>query len=262
MGLKTRNITEREAIEALCLLFDDRRLVDPTVEPRFQYESSAGEILAEIEVCFPFGRNTQFEYLNAKFKASIANEVWHSIFDDPNAKVRDVCRVLSEHVQIPDIDKTVVFGKPCRAAGAFRACRELLIEGGEDPGRIAPSTPASELRASAMVHLFHHLFIAAPHLAKYCPLPSIHDGWLLLGAAIGLIGTIAAATFAIGLSSLTALCWSVSFAALLAGCCRRSWSYFLKPDHVRYLKPYTLKELAKSWAASPTSAPTISDVTS
>src|SRR5262245_16404133 len=218
MAYERRAITETEILAVLRTAQQWEFGPDLPADQLIDFESPARDLLYLFEIpgaltFGPYGR-----WINDTFEISISRATWKQLLGFGSiARGRDVCRVISQHALVPRIADAVVLGRPCRAAGAFWVCRDLLIEGGEHPDRIAPATQAADIRPQAIIRLFRTLTVVAPQLIeRFGPLPANRDGWLLWGAGLGLFGALIAILLGLVSGSLTAWSLGVAFGALVA----------------------------------------------
>ncbi len=155
--------------------------------------------------------------LNVAFRTNFDEEDWRRVLTPARTRTpADVCALIATRARREVIEPLELLGRPCAAAGAFLAVREILRAEGADVSDLRPSTPLADYlrghlgaffdriarlspgtlpppRADVPAHdvaVYVHLAGAASVLGSYC----LGLGWrgTVAGAALALIGVVAA----------------------------------------------------------------------
>jgi hypothetical protein len=123
--------------------------------------------------------------LNEYWSIDIPLETWHETLKPFGKRtLGDVCCLVARHATRPQMREVTVFGSTCRAAGAFLAVRQLLMEGGADVRQLAPSSDLADYMIQYRQTFSHKLPLLSP---GRLPALSIDHPSNRLGGALGII---------------------------------------------------------------------------
>lgn len=98
------------------------------------------------EACDLLPCNTLGPALNKQFEINVSKDQWRAVLlPEFRSSLRGVCELIAAHAYAPVIEPARVFGRECRAAGAFLTLRWLLVTAGADVRDFRPSTPLDPL---------------------------------------------------------------------------------------------------------------------
>jgi hypothetical protein len=79
---------------------------------------------------------------NIEWGIQCSREQWKAALEPAKRRtLRDVCMLLAQHAELPQIRPVAIFGSACLSAGMFLTIRSLLRKAGADVAEVAPSTP-------------------------------------------------------------------------------------------------------------------------
>jgi hypothetical protein len=83
--------------------------------------------------------------LNREWHLDLSDAEWEAVLEPASERTLGfLCRFIAQHVGVPLIRPTRLFGEQCDAGGAFLTIRSMLADAGADAAQIGPSTPLDE----------------------------------------------------------------------------------------------------------------------
>ncbi len=84
--------------------------------------------------------------MNEAWKVDLTPDEWKQVLEPARTRtLQGVCELIAANASVPKPQSVTILGRECRPAAAFLAIRRLLVDAGEAPESIAPSTPLSDI---------------------------------------------------------------------------------------------------------------------
>jgi len=164
-SIQYRKMTQSEAFAILHSLFDIAVANDEAMP--------TDEITLDTRICdlywigddMTFGAYGKAGVLEPLFGIKVPMREWRKAISPGRKKtVADLCNFLVAHAMVPVIPAPSLLGRPCQAAGAFQAVRQLLAEKGVETNDLRPSSPLEDFARVGFPKVWRDLIRIAPSL--------------------------------------------------------------------------------------------------
>lgn len=84
--------------------------------------------------------------MNEAWKIDLSPDEWKQVLEPARTRtLQGVCELIAANASVSKPRSVTILGRKCKPAAAFLAIRRLLVDAGEAPESIAPSTPLSDI---------------------------------------------------------------------------------------------------------------------